>query len=113
MPPACSRRRWRWLRSQFRDQSQNLGEHVPRHGDLGHLESDIAAVAHELRADLDQLRPQADQRPVLDRLRRRQRAQEVAEIVGEGMKLKPDRVGRERPALCNCITLRCHPANAG
>src|SRR5262249_31327415 len=37
------------------------------------------------------------QRPVLDRLRRRQRPQ-IAEIVGERMKLEPHRVGRERSA---------------
>ena len=30
-------------------------EQPPRHGDLGHLESDIAAVVDELGADLDQL----------------------------------------------------------
>jgi hypothetical protein len=54
-----------------------------------------AAVAHYLRADLDQLVLQTRQRPVLDRLRRRQRAQEIAEVVGEGMKLEPHRVGRE------------------
>ena len=36
-----------------------------------------------LRADLDQLLLRARQRPVLDRLGRRQRAQEIAEIVGE------------------------------
>jgi hypothetical protein len=40
-------------------------------------------VAEELGADLDQLFLQAGQRPVLDRLRRCQRAQEVAEIVGK------------------------------
>ena len=40
---------------------------------------------------------QARQRPVFDRLGRRQRAQEIAEIVGERMKLEPHRVGRERP----------------
>ena len=69
-----------------------------RDGDLGHLEGDIAAVADDLRADLDQLLLQARQRPVLDRLGRRQRAQEVAEIVGERMKLEPHGVGGERPA---------------
>ena len=74
------------------------GEQRPRHGDLGHLEGDIAAVADDLRADLDQLLLQARQRPVLDRLGRRQRAQEVAEIVGERMKLEPHGVGGERPA---------------
>ena len=38
-------------------------------------------MAHDLRADLDQLFLQARQRPVFDRLRRRQRAQEIAEII--------------------------------
>jgi hypothetical protein len=61
-------------------------------GDLGHLEGDIASMADDLRADLNQLFLQARQRPVLDRLRRRQRPQEVAEIVGQGMKLEPHRV---------------------
>ena len=65
-------------------------------GDLGHLERDVAAVADDLRADLDQLFLQARQRPVLDRLGRRQRAQKIPEIVGEGMKLKPDGVGGEQ-----------------
>jgi hypothetical protein len=37
-------------------------------------------------------------RYVLDRSGRRQRAQEIAEIVGQRMKLKPNRVGSERPA---------------
>jgi hypothetical protein len=91
---------WDWRRPwpQFGDQPQDLGEQRPRHGDLGHLEGDIAAVADDLRADLDQLLFQAGQRPVLDRLGRRQRAQEVADIVGERVKLKPDGIGGERPA---------------
>src|SRR5262249_2982013 len=58
----------------------------------------MAAVAHHLRADLDQLLLQTRQRPVLDRLRRRQGAQEIAQIVGERMKLEPHRVGGERSA---------------
>ena len=85
-------------RPQFGDQPQDLGEQHSRHGDLGHLEGDIAAVADDPRADLDQLLSQAGQRPVLDRLGRRQRAQEVAEIVGERVKLETDGIGRERPA---------------
>ena len=72
--------RWWWLRPQFRDEPQNLLEHLPCDGDLGHLEDDVAAVAHHLRADLDQIVLQGRQRPVLDRLRRRQRAQEIAEV---------------------------------
>src|SRR5262249_40551962 len=53
------------------------------------LNAYIAAVAHHLRADLDQLVLQTRQRPILDRLGRRQRPQEIAEIVGERMKLEP------------------------
>ena len=45
----------------LRDQPQNLLEHLPCDGDLGHLEDNIAAVAHHLRADLDQLVLQACQ----------------------------------------------------
>ena len=52
MPPACSRRRGRWLRPQFGDQLKDLGEQHPRNGDLGHLKGDIAAVADELRATM-------------------------------------------------------------
>ena len=70
----------------------------PSDGDFGHLKRDIAAMAHDLRADLDQLFLQARQRPILDRLRCRQSAQKITEIVGQRMKLKPDRVGGERAA---------------
>jgi hypothetical protein len=34
---------------------QDVSEEISRNGDLGHLECDIAAVAHDLRADLDEL----------------------------------------------------------
>ena len=105
---------------QFGDQPQDLCKQHPRHRNLGHLEGDIAAVADDLRADLDQLLLQAGQRPVLDRLGRRQGAQEVAEIVGERVKLEPDGVGREpsasqpRPAD-RSLTLFIHrpPCRAG
>ena len=60
--------------------------------------SDIAPVAHDLRANLDEFLLEARQRPIFDRLGRRQRAQEVAEIVGERRKLEPDGVGGERAA---------------
>jgi hypothetical protein len=77
---------------------RNLLEHLPWDGDLGHLEGDIAAVAHHIRADLDQLVLEGGQRPITHRFRRRQRAQEIAEVVGEGMKLEPHRVGGKRSA---------------
>ena len=38
-------------------------------------------MADNLRADLDQLLCQTRQRPILDRHRRRQRAQEITEII--------------------------------
>jgi hypothetical protein len=49
-------------------------------------------MADDLRADLDQLFLQARQRPVLHRLGLRDRPQEVAEIVGERVKLKANGV---------------------
>ena len=70
----------------MRDEPQDVGEEIFRDSNLGHLEGNIAAVAHDLRADLDQLFLQARQRPIFDRLRRRQSAQEIAEIVGQCMK---------------------------
>ena len=73
-------------------------EYLPCDGDLGHLEDNIAAVAHHLRADLDQLVLQGRQRPVLDRLGRRQRPQEVGEVASKRMKLKPHRVCGKRSA---------------
>src|SRR2546430_1204021 len=66
--------------------------------DLGHLECDVAAMADDLRANFDELLFQGRQRPVLDRVRRRQGSQEVAEIVSKRMKLKANHVGGERAA---------------
>ncbi len=45
---------------------------MPRDGDLGHLECDVAPVAGDLRAELDQLLLEAPQGPILDQLGRRQ-----------------------------------------
>src|SRR6516164_1430075 len=83
--PNVSRWRWWWLRPQFRNEPQYLLEHLPWDRDLGHLEGDMATVAHDLRTNLDQLLLQARQRPVLDWLGRRQRAQEISEVVSERM----------------------------
>ena len=88
------RRIGRW--PQFRDEPQDVGEQISRNGNLSHLKRDTATVAHDLRADLDQLFLQACQRPVLDRLRFHQASQEVGEIIGKCMKLKANRVGGER-----------------
>src|SRR6516164_3575003 len=64
--PNVSRWRWWWLRPQFRNEPQYLLEHLPWNRDLGHLEGDMATVAHDLRTNLDRLLLQARQRPVLD-----------------------------------------------
>ncbi len=52
-------------RSQAVNQAQDVGEQASWDCDLGKLERDIAAVAHDLGADLDQLLTQGGQRPVL------------------------------------------------
>jgi hypothetical protein len=78
--------RWRWRCSQSRDKPQDIGEQLSRHRDLGHLESDIAPMADDLGADLDEFLAQAGQ------------LHEVAEVVGERVKLKADGVGGERAA---------------
>jgi len=55
-------------------------------------------VVHDLRADLDQLLLQARHRPIFDRLRRRQCMQEIAEVVGERVKLETNGIRGERAA---------------
>ena len=77
------------------DQPQNSPEQLARHGNLRHLEGDVARVRDDLRADLDELLAQPGQRPVFDRLRQCQCSHEVGEIVGQRMKLKSDGVGGE------------------
>jgi hypothetical protein len=54
-------------------------------------------MTYDLRADLDEFLLESRHRPVFDQLRRRQRAQEIAEIVSERMKLETDGVGGKRP----------------
>ena len=55
-------------------------------------------MADDLRADLDQLLAQAGQRPRFRRLRHRQRAHEIAQVVRKGMKLKTNGIGGEGAA---------------
>ena len=75
-------------------------EHGPRHEET-YLES-IDGLNKEKpmpeARSLRRLSPNPRQRPVLDRLWRCQRAQEITEVVGERMKLEPHRIGGERPA---------------
>ena len=56
-------------------------------------------MANDLGADLDQFFAQAGQRPGFSRLEHRQRSHEVAEVVGQRMKLEADGVGGEGAAL--------------
>ncbi len=57
---------WPW--PQIIDQVQVFPKQIPRHGDLGKLERDIATVPDYLGTDLDKLVAQRGQRPVLDLL---------------------------------------------
>jgi hypothetical protein len=52
--------RWRG-RPQSGDQRQDVREHLSRYRDLGQPEGDVAAMADDLGADLDQLLAQAGQ----------------------------------------------------
>ena len=81
-------RRFDRRRPKFRNHPQNIGEEISGNGDLGHLEANEARITDDLRADLDQLFTQRRHRPIPDRLRRRQSAHEVAEVVGQCVKLK-------------------------
>ncbi len=54
--------------SQIINQAQEVGEQAFRDRDLGELEREIATVANDLGADLDQLLSKRRQRPMLHRL---------------------------------------------
>ncbi len=79
-------------RSEPIDAAQDVSEQVSRDCDLRHLEGDIAPVAHDLAADLDQPVPERRQRPVPHGIRQGQGSQEVAEIVGKCVKLETDSI---------------------
>ncbi len=51
--PSC----WDWLRSEPVDAAQDVGEQITGYRDFGQLECDVAPVAHQLHADLDQPLP--------------------------------------------------------
>jgi len=77
---------------------------------LGHLERDVAAMADDLRADLDKLLAQAGQRPRLRRFGHRQPSHEIAQVVGEGVELKTHGVGGEGAARQACPFDRSLPS---
>src|SRR5215210_6314963 len=55
-------------------------------------------MTDDLRADFDHLLAKRGQRPALDLVRQDERTKEVGQVVGQRMKLKPDRVGFHRAA---------------
>jgi hypothetical protein len=67
-------------------------------------------MAHDLGSNFDEFFPQAGQRPLLDPLRQSQRPQEIAEIVGQRMKLKPHGVGGKplSSSLLPVMPQMCH-----
>ena len=77
------------------DSVQEAAEQLARHGDLGHLEDEVAAVRDYLCANLDHLLPQRGQRPLRNLARQGQGAKEVGEVVRQRMELEPDGVGPE------------------
>ncbi len=89
-------------RPQPVDQVQNFSEQSSGDSDLRALKGDVAAMSHDLGTDLDQPLPECRQRPVLDLLRQRQCAQEVAEVISERMELKPNRIVAETMAGKAC-----------
>lgn len=76
---SCCRQRRRAKRS---DSLDDRGEQPARDRDLCHLKGDVPPVADDLCADFDQLLAKRCQRPLRNRLWNRQRAEEVAEVVG-------------------------------
>src|SRR3954471_144000 len=100
-PPTGSTSRHRpW--PQAVDHLQNAAEQITRQRHLGHLEHRVAGVSDHLRANLHNLLAKRGQRPAFDLVWQHQRAEEVGQVVGQSMKLKPHRVGLHRPARQPC-----------
>ena len=78
---------WPW--PQAIDQAQGFPKQVPRRSNLGQLGREIATMADNLGSNQGRLFPQRGSRPVLDFLRQRKHGRDVAEIVGQRMKLEP------------------------
>jgi hypothetical protein len=91
---ASDPRQW----TERRDGGQDFLEQTARYHDLGHLERDGPAVAHDLGADLDQPIAQRRHRSVVHLDRQGQCAEKVGEIVGQRVQLQPDGVGGEAAA---------------
>ena len=72
---------------EARDQAEDFFEQCLGHGHLCHLEREIAPMAHQLGADLDQLLPERCERPVAHLLRQCQYPEKVRQVVGESEEL--------------------------
>ena len=84
--------------AQSGDPVEETPEQHLRHGDLGHLEDEVAAVGDDLGADLHHLLPQRGQGPLRDLARQSQGAEEIGEVVGQRVELKSDGIRAERRA---------------
>ena len=80
--------------AQSVDQVEDSGNDLSGQCGGSHLEDGVTAMAHEACSSLYQAFAQAGQRPPLDQFRRGQCSQEVGEVVGQGVKLKTNFVGR-------------------
>ena len=81
--------------AQAVDQRDDASEDCAGQRRLGQLEDGVSGVPHKLGAGLDQPLAQRGQRPRVDGRWRRQRAQEVGEVVGQRVQLEPHRDGSE------------------
>ena len=118
LTPRASRSCRKWPRPEPRDPTEDLGEQRSRHRHFGQLEHDVAAVADDSGTDLDQLLEQGGERPLLDVLRQRQRAQEVGETVGERVQLEaysvvPEGVRSDARSVLAGVRESRPPARAG
>ena len=95
--PSCSGR-YRWRPTQTIDHSQDALEYSAWQTRFGHLEDGITRMFDQPRAGLDQAFPERGQRPGCDGLRRRDGAQEIGKVVGQGVQLEPHGVSGEAHA---------------
>jgi len=76
------------------------------------VERDVASVADDPCADLDQLFLRARQRPIFDGLGRRRNAQELPEFIGERTKLKAAQTGSSNPSTISSTTTATRGASS-
>ncbi len=85
-------------RPQPVNQAQDLSEQRFGDSDFCELECDVAAMSHDLGADLDELLPERRQRPVFDLIGQGQRPQEVGHVVSQHVWLETNLVVPEAVA---------------